>query len=801
MTKRKKKTQLTLKEQCDLLHGEGNWHIAGIPRLDIPSFEMHDGPVGLRYLEESSGLEFDADREAVCYPSPCLTACSFDVELMKELGVSIANECLANHTNMILAPGVNIKRNPLCGRNFEYLSEDPYLSGKMAAAYINGVQQQNVGACLKHFACNSQESHRMVNNSIVDQRALHELYLKPFEIAIKESDPWAVMSSYNKINGFYASDNDYLLKDVLRNDWRYTGVVMSDWGGTNDFIDSHNHGLDVEMPCGDKKRTNELISAYRFRRITGDVITRSSDRVLKMYAKASQARFKNSFDYRAAHELAVKAAAKSMVLLKNDGLLPLLNLNSTCVIGDLARIMRYQGAGSSQVKPKQLKTFVDLINEGREKPIPFASGYFLDPNEDDHRAMMDAVDIASSSESAIVFIGLPPESEAEGIDRENMLLPEDQLAMLEAVSEVNSNIVVVLCCGSPTELPFLKNVKAVLLAYLGGEGLSEAVLKILTGKVCPSGKLAETWPIHLMDVPSFGFYPGFADFSLYRESIFVGYRYYLTCDKPVNFPFGHGLSYATFDQSLTLSGTSLKGRDSIVAKVTVTNTSKIDAEKVIQLYAEPRRGEVFKALRTLIGFTKVSLKAHETKTVNFTLNLSTFAHFDIESKSFQTESDSYLIELCESSAEVVASVSLSVREKTYESLQAVMPAYYNLPKDGFLLADDSFEALLGGQEIPTATDRKSRPFTLNSTISDISWTWIGKQIIKTFEKSVGVPPNSPNGKAIYASLYGTPIRNLGMGGAKFASPRFIASVLSMANGHFIKGAFQFLFSGSLSKKG
>ena len=799
MARKKLKTELTIREQCDLLHGDGSWHIAGIPRLGIKPFEMHDGPCGLRHVDENTPRGVNADRNSICYPAPCLTACSFDIELMREIGVSVAQECLANDTNMILAPGVNIKRNPLCGRNFEYLSEDPYLAGKMASAYIKGLQSKNVGACVKHFCCNSQESHRLINDSIVDQRALHELYLRPFEIAVKEGNPWAIMASYNKINGTYASDNDYLLKDVLRKKWKYDGVVMSDWGGTNDYVDSHNHGLDVEMPCLYKRRTFDLINAYRMRGLTSNAMSLSSQRVLRMHQKAALAK-KESFDPDQAHEVAVRAATRSMVLLKNDGILPILNLDKTCVIGDLARIMRYQGGGSSEVNAYKVPTFVEVINRGRTRPIPFASGYFLDPLEDDHRAMMDAVDLASRSESAIVFIGLPHDAEAEGLDRENMLLPEDQLTMLDAISEVNDNIIVVLCCGAPTELPFLKKCRALLLAYLGGEGLSEAVYKLLTGAVSPSGKLAETWPIHLADVPSFGFYPGFADFSLYKESIYVGYRYYLTCDKKVNFPFGHGLSYAKFTQKLTLGSSVIKTGDIIRAEVEVTNVSSVAAEKVIQLYAAPNGHKVFKPMRTLIGFTKVHLYPGETKKVSFQLSVATFAHYDMASQSFQTETDTYAIELGNSSTDIVASFPLKVQGVDLESTQLNMPAYYNPSKDGFLLADDSFEAILGEQEIPAQRDRKERPLDMNSTFGDISWTWIGKRLHKKFEKAIGMPPTDPRAKWLYASYDGNPIRFIALGGKKYANPKVSQAVLAMANGHYIVGALKWIFGGRIYKK-
>ena len=779
---KKKKAELTLREQCELLHGDGYWHIAGVPRLNVPPFEMHDGPVGLRYAGENEAIDFGSEKKSICYPSPCLTACSFDVDLLYKIGQSIGEECLAAKTNMILAPGVNIKRSPLCGRNFEYFSEDPLLSGKLGAAFVGGVQSVNVGACVKHYCCNNQEIHRMVNESVVDDRALHELYLKPFEIVVKESDPWAVMSSYNRINGFYASDNDYLLKNVLKEEWGYDGVVMSDWGGTNDYIDSHNHGLDLEMPCLYKKRTNELMRAALSHRLTHADLSDASSRVLAMLRKGAKAKKNVQFDYEAGHALAISAAEKSMVLLKNDGVLPLKNFNDCCVIGELASNMHYQGMGSSLVVPYKMQSFIDLINANRKKPVPYAKGYSFSGDENPEGLITDAIEVASNAKTAIVFIGLSHTAESEGYDRENMLLPEDQIRLLEAVSEVNQNLIVILNCGSPVELPFLSNCRGLLLSYLGGEGISEALQHILLGEVSPSGRLPETWPIHLLDTPCFGFYPGFADYSLYKESIFVGYRYYLSAEKEVNFPFGFGLSYATFKYAISANKTSINEDETVQVSVKVTNTSKVASEEVVQLYAEPRGGNVFKPLRTLIAFTKVHLEPKETKAVVFEINASAFAHFDVESKKFATESGVYAIQVGASCADIVASLDLNVNAQEFESAKEQFPGYYSIMKDGFLQYDDNFSNLLG-RPFPNAIDHRSRPFNMNSTMRDISWTWIGKLMVKEFEKMIGMSINDPKAKLFTATFLGTPIRNISMGNKKYANPKYCAAILAMANGY------------------
>ena len=795
MARKSKKSELTLYEQCRILHGHGAWKIEGIERLNIPTFEMHDGPLGLRYVNDDGPLDQEQNFASICYPAPCLTACSFDVGLLSRIGASIADEALAHHTNMILAPGVNIKRNPLCGRNFEYLSEDPYLAGKLGAAYISGMQSHHVGACLKHFACNSQEAYRLLNDSIVDERALHEIYLKPFEIAIKESNPWAVMSAYNKLNGVYCSENDYLLKAVLRDQWDYQGVVMSDWGATDDYIDAHNHGLDLEMPCAYDKRTVELVQAYRFRELSTDTIDTCSQHVLDMMRKAALApQHPKPFDYEAGHKVAVEAAEKSMVLLKNDGVLPLKSLNNVCVIGDLARVIRYQGAGSSQVKPYKLPSFLDVINENSKKSIPFAHGYLLGNNDDGdrERAVMDAVDLASKSQTVIAFVGLPEDIEAEGVDRENMLLPEDQLRMLDAIHSVNENIVVVLCVGSPTELPFIDKCKALLLAYLGGEGTAEAVLHLLRGEVSPSGKLAETWPIHLTHVPSFGFYPGYRDFSLYKESIYVGYRYYLSCEQPVRFPFGYGLSYASFKEKMTLNKNKLEKGKTITVDVDVTNLSSKPAERVAQIYVESMGGNVFKPVRTLVGFAKVALKGKEHKVVAFVLNEEAFAHYDVDSHSFKVEGGSYLLELCEDAEHVIASSKIEVEGEVFQSKQAQLPVYYNIRKSGFLFSDDYFEILLG-RSFPMQKDHRSRPFTMNSTFGDISDTYIGKKIHNSFMKLTGINPDDASGKIVYASFLSMPIRNLHMGDKKFAKPKYAVALLEAANGHYFKALLRLVF--------
>ena len=789
MRKRKlNKNPLPLEESLPLLYGDGNWLIRGVPSLKLPPLRMRDGPLGIRNVNDDNDWEGDI-KPTICYPAPCLTACSFNKELLFKFGEVLGKEARHNDINLVLAPGVNIKRNPLCGRNFEYYSEDPYLAGKLASSFINGIQSVGIGSSLKHFACNSQETSRMSNDSIVDERALFEIYLKPFEIAIKEASPWMVMCSYNKINGQYASNSSFLLKEVLRDKWNYQGVVISDWGATSDFITSHNDGLDVEMPCL-VSRYKDLEKAYKRGALNKDDLNKSTTRIVSLLEKSNNAKkIKDDFDKEEAKKLSLDLALDSMVLLKNEGVLPLKSLTSTCVIGSFAEYLRFQGGGSSKVKCETPVSFLDVINEDRKKKIPYSKGYSLTiDNESDLE--IEAIDLAAKSKNVILFLGLPEYIESEGKDRENMLLPDDQLRLFDSIYSVNQNIIVVLGCGAPVELPFKDKAKAILLSYLPGEMGAVAIKKILLGEVSPSGRLAETWPKHLSEVPSFGFYPG-VEQSLYRESIYVGYRYYLSANRDVNYIFGSGLSYAKFKYGkITLSNKEIKENEEIEVSIDIQNTSKIDSSLSICLYIESPKGNVFKPNKWLADFSKDYFKIGEAKSIKFKLPYSCFCFYDTKSKSFKAETGVYQVQICGAADEVMASSKINlVSNDVFESNLLEMPIYYSPKKDGFLQYDNDFEHLLG-RTVPLAKDPKSRPYSLDSTIGDIKKTFIGKKIYK-----IGVNSLLKGGwdkeEAIY-SIETLPIRNVIMQkGVKDKMPYF---VVNLANGHYIWGLIYYLFN-------
>ena len=780
-TIRSRLKKIPLKEKVSLLYGDGNWKIRGVPSQKIPGLTMHDGPMGLR-VSDAQGLADGLSNSlpATCYPSPAFMACSFDVDLLREEGEMLAYECSLAKTNMLLAPGINIKRNPLCGRNFEYYSEDPYLSGKLAASFVKGLQKKRVAACVKHFCCNSQEYYRMVNDSIVDQRALRELYLKAFKIVVSEANPAAIMASYNKINGVYACDNEELLLGILKGQWRYGGVVMSDWGGTSDYVLSHNHGLDLEMP-GTFDRKKDLFHALKRGTLSLERVNDSSERITALLQKFGGEMQPLPAPKTKPHDFARRAAEESMVLLKNDGILPLKNYRDCAIIGALAERPRFQGAGSARVNARPVSFL-----EATGNVLPYSAGYSLDDEKEHSELRLDAIDLASKSKKVLLFLGLPEYSEGEGVDRQSLLLPDEQLILFDAIYKVNQNIVVILSCGAPVELPFKESAKAILLTYLAGEAFGEAVDDILRGEANPSGRLAETWPIHLSYVPSFGFYPGTQMQSVYRESIYVGYRYYETVNVPVNYPFGFGLSYSKFKYSKpVLSASSIAGTETIKATVEVQNVSKRDGATVVQLYSEPPKGNVFKPVRILIGFAKVKVKAGETKEVTFEVRMRDFSHYDVASKSFKVEGGNYLLEVGDSSSDIKAKAILNViSNDTFPSQKQMCPAYYKPTKEGFIQFENDFEFLLG-RPVKLASDPRTPPYTVNSTIGDIAETWIGRALLKKANAMVG------SDQVMTTFIMQMPLHNLSMGNI---GPKKIKGIVLLANKKFVRGLFTYLFS-------
>lgn len=793
MAKNKKKhdsSALQLKEKLGLLFGDGFFHCRGVERLNIEGIDLHDGPCGLRNVPNTA-VDTAAPTLATCFPAPCLLASSWDESLLSEVGSALGKECRLQGTHVLLAPGMNIKRSPLCGRNFEYYSEDPLLSGKMGAAMVKGIQKENVGACIKHYACNSQETERMVCDSIIDQRALHELYLKPFEIAVKESDPWMIMTSYNLINGVYASENSYLVKDLLKGEWKYPGVVVSDWGAVNDPVLSHENGLDIEMPSM-YNRTRDFTKAVRQGKMSRVGINESVSRILNLYDRC-HATIENPEPYRLSdgHAIAVNAAERSAVLLKNEKALPLKDFAGVCVIGAFASEPRFQGGGSAKVNPNRLVSFIEAAKSAGLS-LPYCEGFSLTEisSEANNDLFVQACDLAAKSKTVLLFLGLPEEEESEGMDRETTHLGEKQITLFNTLYEVNPNIIVILSCGAPVDLPFKDKAKAILLMYLGGEGVGEATLHLLSGEACPSGKLAESWPIRLSDTPCFGFYPGSARQALYRESIYVGYRYYLTAGKAVNYPFGYGLSYADFSYgSLTLSKATLAEEGEVVASVSVTNRSSFQAETVVELYAEAEfEPKSFRPKRILIGFTKLKIPAKSSRKASFSLKKETFAVYDPDTSSFKTEAGTYRLGIGTSCEDIVSSASLQVNSSDeFVSKRGRMATYYELNHSGFLAFDNDFENLLGSP-LTNRRDSRSRPYNLNSTFGDISDTWIGK---KVFSAATSYQSASFSKEAMEHMLRETPLRNVSVIGL---SPRFAYALRDFANGHPLRALVDIIFN-------
>ena len=787
--RRPKEKRLTFEERLSMLYGDGAWTIRGVERLNLKPIRVSDGPCGLRKIETDE-MTLESQVTSVAYPSPALMACSFDTALMEQYGKMLGRECRSHDVQVLLGPGLNIKRNPLCGRNFEYYSEDPYVSGKLAGAFVNGIQSVGVGACVKHFACNSQESYRMVNDSIVDERALHEIYLRGFEISIRDSNPWMLMAAYNKVNGEFACENYYLLIDVLKKKWKYDGVVVSDWGGVNDRILCHENGLDIEMPCYTNRfpRKSHVLSHYKS---FSKIVEVSSDRVVLLNERVHDPKYHPAaFSLDEGHAFAVESAEKSIVLAKNNAVLPLKKLRKVAVIGELAKKPCLGGGGSSKVKGYQSKSFLQCAIENEKKgDVEYAPGYSFTQDSDPMIMALDAIELASRADAVIYFMGTNENLEAEGFDRPSMNLPQAQTDLFERLVEVNQNVIVVLATGAPVEAAFVDKASAVFITYFPGEGGGEALYRLVTGRANPSGHLAETWPLRNYEVPSFGFYPGSQIQSLYRESIYVGYRFYLTTNEEVRFPFGHGLSYTNFRYNrLTVSSKSMGLKDKITVSVQITNTTSVPGDTVAQLYIEPTGGNVFKAKRTLQAFKRVHLEGNEKVTVEFKLDRHAFEHYDVNTHAFQVEGGEYVIAIGESCEKIVQSTSINFEsDTTFESMVERIPIYYQPPKDGFWQYDDAFEELLG-KVIPIRADPRSGPYNLNSTFEDIRSTFIGKKIIAMLEERASKEPGDK--EMTMKSMLQLPIRNVVLGGM---SERTAQVIVYLANRRFLRALIHKVF--------
>lgn len=664
--------EMTLEEKAGLCSGADFWHTKTVERLGIPATMVSDGPHGLRKQDEKSDhLGVNDSIKAVCFPTACATASSFDRELLTSLGEALGEECQAENVSVILGPAVNIKRSPLCGRNFEYFSEDPYLAAQMAGSHIKGVQSKQVGTSLKHFLANNQEHRRMTSDSVIDERTLREIYLAAFEGAVESAKPWTVMCSYNKINGTYASENRRYLTDILREEWGFDGYVMSDWGAVNDRVAGAQAGLDLEMPSSGGINDAVLVEAVREGRLKEEVLDQAAARILTIADRYLKNRKSDTiWDKEAHHEMARKMEGECAVLLKNQEILPLTDSNEVAFIGYFAAHPRYQGGGSSHINSTRVESAVEAA---RDKRVIYAQGYEIDSDRVNSTLLEEAVEAAKKVKTAVIFAGLPDSFESEGYDRAHMAMPECQNALIEGVAAVQPNTVVVLHNGSPVEMPWIDKVKGVLEAYLGGQAVGGAIVDILYGHVNPSGKLAETFPRKLEDNPSYLYYGGEKDVTEYREGVFVGYRYYDKKNMEVLFPFGYGLSYTTFEYSnMKADKLVMTDNDTVTVSLDVTNTGKVKGKEVVQIYVEAQESQAIRPLRELREFAKIELEPGETKTVSFTLGKRAFSYYHVGMKDWFAETGTYLIHAASSSRDLRQKIAVKVESTVKE------PVVYNL---------------------------------------------------------------------------------------------------------------------------
>ena len=660
---------LTLEEKACLTSGFDSWHTFPVPRLGILPVMMCDGPHGLRKQKEGATLlDDEEDIPATCFPTGASLACSWDRKLIGEVAEAIAQECKAQQVGILLGPAINIKRSPLCGRNFEYLSEDPYLAGQLAVSYVQASQRFGVGVSVKHFAANNQETGRNTGNSVVDERTLREIYLAAFEQTVKQASPWTMMCSYNQLNGTYCSENGYLLTKVLRDEWGFQGAVMSDWGAVNEREKGIAAGLDLEMPTSGNIGPTRIIDAVK----RGDLSEKALDRcvinMLELIFKV-QDKIDNTIiaDYKKNNELAARAAAQCMVLMKNDGILPLKNRKKIAVLGALAKSPRYEGGGSSHVNPYMSENIFDRLRAAApETSFFYADGYDLhDGARVDEALLAQAVKYAGQSDVCLVFAGLTEEYESEGWDRKDMKMPPSHIALIEAVSGANSDTVVLLSNGSPVEMDWAGHVKGILDMYLPGQAPGTALADILFGKISPSGKLAESVPYRLEDNPSYFNFPGDYDKTVYGEGLLVGYRHYQTRKIPVRYPFGYGLSYTSFCYSdLQVSEKAINDTDSLRVSLSVENTGKYDGSEIIQLYVHDEHSSVVRPVMELKGFEKIFLKKGERKSVSFLLDKRAFAFYDVNIGDWVAESGRFQILIGASCEDIRLSTGITVTNTT-----------------------------------------------------------------------------------------------------------------------------------------
>ena len=772
---------MTLEEKCALLSGSDVWHTRAVQRLSIPAITLSDGPSGLRkQLGSSDHLGLSASTKATCIPSAATYANSWDESVAHKLGCVVGKDARAQNVQVLLGPGLNTKRSSLCGRSFEYYSEDPYLAGKMAAGFIRGVQEQGVAACAKHFAANSQEMLRMSSDSVMDERTLRELYLTNFEIAVKEGKPKAVMTSYNRLNGTYTHENQHLLGDILRGEWGWQGLVVTDWGGSNSYVEGVRAGMNLEMPAAGDDSACQLMQAIKEGRITEKEVDQRVSELLDVVLSLPQGNGA-PVDVEQQHKDALEAAEKSVVLLKNEGnILPLRRDAKVAVIGDFANKPRYQGAGSSMVNAERVESAVALLPGYFPQNIGYAQGF---DRQDKPNAELEtqAIALAKNAECVLMYIGLPEAFETEGLDRTHMRLPQNQIDLLEKIHAVNPHVIVVLSAGSAVEMPWINCCEALVYGCLGGQAAVPAVLNVITGKINPGGKLSETFPVAYADLPVSQYYPGTEATSEYREGLYVGYRYTTTAKKEVRFPFGFGLSYTTFAYSnLTVTD---KG-----VTFALKNTGDCAGDEVVQLYVSLPGGKVIRPARELKGFTRVHLEAGEEKFVTIPFDGYTFRYFNTATNKFEVEGGAYDILIAASSEDIRLSSKLEVKGTGVSNPCANRKLDCYRTCDVHDVPDAAFAALLG-HSIPQKNWDCRQPLSMNDTIRRMTYArnpicrMVAKGLGKTIDRSFAAGKSDINLLFIYNMTF----RGLAKVAGGLVTMAMAEDILFIANGHFFRG--------------
>jgi beta-glucosidase len=793
--------QMTLDEKASLCSGLDFWHLKGIERLGIPSIMVTDGPHGLRKQANGSSQIDLVGVPATCFPTASALAATWNRDLIYRVGEALGEECLEEKVGVILGPGANLKRSPLCGRNFEYFSEDPYLTGEIAKSHIKGVQSKGIGTSLKHYAVNNQEYRRMTIDTIVDERALREIYLQGYEIAVKEAQPWTVMCAYNKVNGIYCCEHPYLMTDILKDEWGHAGLVVTDWGAMNERVASLLAGVELEMPGVKNGNDARIVAAVQSGCLDETVLDRAAERLLTMIFKAEGTLSEDyTYDRQAHHALARCVAGEGAVLLKNEeNILPLQENTNIALIGAFAKIPRYQGAGSSSMNPTRLDNIYDEIVElvGEEK-VSYAPGYLAKGDQLDDTLIQEAIEVAKTAAVVVICAGLTDMFEVEGLDRMHMRLPQNHNALIETIAKFHSNVVVVLSNGSPVEMPWADQVSAILEGYLGGQAGGGAIADILYGKVNPSGKLAETFPHRLEDNPSYPYFPGGPATVEYRESIFVGYRYYDTVQADVLYPFGHGLSYTTFEyRDLQLSHNAITEDETLTVTLNVSNSGSVAGKEIVQVYVRDIESSAFRPVKELKGFEKVAIQPGEIKPLTIKLDRRAFAYFNPGLQDWYVESGVFEILVGASSRDIRLSTTIQV-----ESTRAAAPVfdrqalavYYNFPK-GSPVSKADFERLIG-KVVRSNEVANGESYTINTPIGDMTNSFIGRQLGNFMRKQIKSlikgQEDTPIALLMEAMAREAPLRVMMMTGDGSITRDMLDALLVMINGKFFKGLGAFV---------